>query len=364
MKKPNKFNETNRFNTNPTLTIVLFLLVAFTVLIFSVEIFLRLIGEKTGLDLPAKKYVDNFEKLELYTPTPFSTDSEGVFKADPDYSWKDGRYGDGVSINSDGFRSSEFNNSSSDKKKILFLGDSFVWGASAKPLKNCFVDIIQSRGYLTFNTGIPGTGPTQYAYLAEKFIPLLKPDFAVVMLYLGNDIQNMSDPMLPYKNLWYITNAGWLYAFDEHGNHLSLSESYHRYYYQYYVPYNLKNKIKHIMMNTVVGKRLWRFLKAMKESKDESEKQHFMKYTEDSLDRIKKAANKHGVRFFLFLIPPHPKLETTINSVRNSLLLLPEFNPFVPTFLTIDDYMELPDDHFNNSGHLKYANFIIGVLEN
>lgn len=346
------------------MTIVLFLLVTFTVLIFSAEIFLRLIGEKTGFDLPAKEYVDNFEKLKVYSPTPFFTDSEGVFKANPDYPWEDGKYGDGIIINSDGFRSSEFSNTSGERGKILFLGDSFVWGASARPLKNCFVDIIQSRGYLTFNAGIPGTGPTQYAYLAQKYLPLFKPDFVVVMLYLGNDIKKMPDPMLPGINLWYITNAGWLYAFDEDGNPLSLFEAYHRYYYQYYVPHNLKNKLKRIIMSTVVGKRLWLFFKAKKESKGGSEGQNLMKPTEDSLNRIKKIADEHGTKFFLFLIPSHPKLEKSMNSVRNSLQFLEKFDLLVPSFLTVNDYVELPDDHFNNSGHLKYANFIIDVLEN
>jgi len=363
MKNPKELDKNNRFNKNPLKTIILFLLIVFTILLVMAEISLRMIGEKAGLNLPTRNYIDKFEKLEVYTP--FFTDSEGIFKANPNYNWEDGKYGDSIIINSDGFKGSDFRDISiSNKKKILFLGDSFVWGASAKPIKNCFVDIIQSRGYLTFNTGIPGTGPTQYAYLAEKFIPSLKPDFVLVMLYLGNDIKNEPDPMLPYQNLWYITNAGWLYAFDEDGNHLSLFESYHRYYYQYYVPHNLKNKLKRIIMSTVVGKKLWRFFKAKKESRGGSERQNLMKPTEDSLNRIKKIADEHGTKFFLFLIPCHPKLETSMNSVRNGLLFLKEFNPFVPTSLAIDDYVELPDDHFNNAGHLKYANFILGVLEN
>jgi hypothetical protein len=61
--------------------------------------------------------------------------------------------------------------------KNFFLGDSFTWGASAEPISKCFVDLVGNAGYLIFNTGIPGTKPNQYTYIAEKYIPILKPDF-------------------------------------------------------------------------------------------------------------------------------------------------------------------------------------------
>ena len=50
------------------------------------------------------------------------------------------------------------------------------------------MDIVSRQGYLTFNTGIPGTAPNQYAYLAEKYIPLLDPDIVAVMFFWGNEV--------------------------------------------------------------------------------------------------------------------------------------------------------------------------------
>ena len=57
----------------------------------------------------------------------------------------------------------------------MFLGDSYTWGSSARPITESFVDLVKRAGYCTFNFGIPGTDPCQYAALAEKWLPLLHP---------------------------------------------------------------------------------------------------------------------------------------------------------------------------------------------
>jgi hypothetical protein len=35
-----------------------------------------------------------------------------------------------------------------------------------------------------------------------------------------------------------------------------------------------------------------------------------------------------------------------------------------PKNLKREDYIDFPDDHFNNSGHEKYANFILESIKN
>lgn len=361
MNNSQKGRKYNWFERNPKKTIFLFVLIIFVILICCTELILRLTGEKAGLNLPSKKLIKSVEELEVIEP--FFTDEEGVFKANKDYNWDDGRYGIGVTINSDCFRSIEFKKYVTKKKKILFLGDSFTWGASAKPITNCFVDLVSREGYIAFNVGIPGTDPNQYAYLAEKYVPLIKPDIVIVMLYMGNDINEKPIPMLPNKNIYYITNDVWLYAFDEDGNHLTLEESFYRYYYLDYSPKTFKNKLKYLFMSTVIGKKFWLFLKSLKDPKKKYLKKEIISNVFDLLARVRQIANENNAKSMLFIIPIHPHLDNMTFREKEILNAFRYLDPFIPYCLSHKDYNDLPDGHLNNSGHLKMSNFIINAIE-
>lgn len=334
--------------------------------LFVAEFTLRILGKKTGY-IPRYSRFRPVEQLEVYDS--FFTDSEGVFKANPNYAWSEG-----IHINSDGFRSAEFNpGQKTTQRKILFLGDSFTWGSSAKPLTQCFVDIVSRRGFLTFNTGIPGTDPNQYAYLAEKYVPLLKPDIVAVMFYLANDFKPPR-PMLPNKNLFHLTNAKMLYAFDENGNHMSPQEAYDYYLAKSNAAHarndskTMKDRIRKIFMSSVIGTYFWVAVSRMKpqfmtdSTANDDSKDIKYEHTRQLLARIKAVSEKYGARFMLFLIAVHPQKQHIYNSVEYNLGFLKEFDPYIPDFLDVDDYMALPNAHFNNSGHRKYAEFILKMI--
>jgi hypothetical protein len=172
----------NWFYQHPWLSNLTILLITTVLTFCAAEVALRLNGKIPGY---VPRYSNRAFKPvnQLKVHESFITDGEGVFKANPNYEWSEE-----YQINSDGFRGIEFKQYDTAGTKILFLGDSLTWGASANPITNCFVDIVRRCGYLTFNTGIPGTDPNQYAYLAEKYVPLLKPYIFAVMFYLGNDL--------------------------------------------------------------------------------------------------------------------------------------------------------------------------------
>jgi len=362
--------------------------------LFAAELALRLSGRIAGY---VPRYSNRTFKCvkQLEIRQSFLTDDEGVFKADRDYRWP-AEY----QINSDGFRSIEFKQYETTRTKILFLGDSFTWGASAKPITNCFVDIVARRGYLTFNTGIPGTGLNQYVYIAEKYIPLLKPDIVAVMFYMGNDLKP-PPPMLPHRNIYHITNAGWLYAFDENGNFMSPQDAYDYWFAKNNAAYRaayvkgsretLKTTMRKIFAKSVIGTYFWVWLSRVKwqlihslnpslenpaPSNNDShgptkeKNNQFRKDFSDvhyrvkgSLARVKTISENSGARFMLFLIPAHPGLRNENNSIEHKLQIFEGFNSFIPNFLNSHDYMDLPNDHLNNSGHQKYAEFILRSLE-
>jgi hypothetical protein len=311
----------------------------------------------------------NFKSVEkLEVRLPFVTDGEGVHKANIDH------YNSAVvKINSEGFRGEEFKPDTSEKLSILFLGDSFTWGASAKPLTKSFVDIISGSGLITYNTGIPGTSPNQYAYLGEKYSPRLKPDIVAVMLYMGNDLAPPS-PMLPDKNILHYTNAGSFYAFDDDGKYMSPEQSY-RYYSNksnlVFMDASDEGIFRSVLRRTVVGTYALASLSVFSsrikpvlfkgERKKALEKRAKLdRLIADDLMRIKKAAESSGARFMLFLIPVSPNMLVLDKyGIEENMHIFKGLDPYFPSNLTKADYMESPNDHLNNEGHKKYADFIL-----
>jgi len=380
-RNPNNTIHTLRsFNKHRTLwnTVVAFLAAVVTLL--GAEGLLRLRGSVPGY-LPRYAHSGFNFVPELEISDLFITDEDGVFRANPRHQWMQQYH-----INRDGFRTKEFIDYSTAKPKVLFLGDSFTWGLNAEPISNCFVDRIDSLGYLTFNTGIPGADPTQYAYLAEKYTPLVKPDIVAIMFYLGNDI-TPPRPRLPHEPLHYITNAGWLAAYDANGNHLSLSQAYDRQLALYNAafaetePGTLRHMLYRVFMKSVVGTHVWVAssrlaprvtallgLRSLEQSTEvrvdgsaraDMKKNRSVQNTRACLSRIRLIAEEQGAAFALFFIPLTPPLTTESNSVESALNFFDGFQPFVPDSLTFDDYVDLPDDHLNNQGHEKLAEYII-----
>jgi len=227
-------------------------------------------------------------------------------------------------------------------------------------------------------------------------VPLLKPDIVVVMFFMGNDLIPPR-PMVPYKNLHHITNAGWLCAFDEKGNYMSPQQAYDYYLKKCNAAYRedtgktLKATIRKTVMRSVIGTYSWVYLSRMKRQvihlvnqnlrtlfcssedlPDPSNQNHnhhgkgkgeIPHYARRSLTRIKRISERHGARFMLFLIPVTPRLDDRRNSMEHNLQIFEGFNPFVPDFLTKNDFKGLPSQHLNNSGHRKYAEFILRAIE-
>jgi len=327
-------------------------LIAFLLTTIVSEFALRIGGMKPG-------YIHRYglipvDQVKVSESPGFIADEEGVFKANLNYKWSKE-----FKINSDGFRSMEFKYYKTKQKKILFLGDSFTWGDSANPITESFVDIVSRNGYVTFNTGIPGTGPRQYAFLAEKYVPLLKPVIVIIVFTMRNDFDYSLHPMLPYKNLWHITNAGWLYARDGNGNYISAQDAYKQHYAKIY---GEKNKFQLFFYKSVIGTYVYVMIAKIKYKLLGDSYQEDIKYNRNfakgALERIKAVAGRNGAEFKLYIIPVKPKLiKNRRFSVESHYHFFEDFSPFIPDFLTKEDYHR--NGHFNNSGHQKYAEFII-----
>jgi hypothetical protein len=109
-----------------------------------------------------------------------------------------------IGINGQGFRDEDFfqklkHAQQTGSKKILFLGDSVLYGylirkddRISEQLKRIYSN--QGEEVVTFNAGIPAFGTGQQLRIFEKFYSQLNPDI-VILLFVKNDI---ADSSLPY----------------------------------------------------------------------------------------------------------------------------------------------------------------------
>lgn len=347
-------------------------------LVFAIgEMAFRLLGKRPGY---VPKYASRFAIVDtLEVRDYFYTDAEGVFKANPAFDWAGHDWSKYCKINADGFRSIAFRDYDTTSAKILFLGDSFTWGASAEPITNSFADIVAKKGYLVFNTGIPSVAPNQYAFLAEKYVPVLKPDVVALMFYMGNDIVE-NPPMLPNKNLTHITNAGWFSAFDEEGHYLTPRQAYDHYLSEHNlvqlgnVHSALIRKILKSLLHSVVATYVYAAFVKIRSKIDRhvrraelaqqrlSRRRKAVRDARECLARVRNICQKYGCNFMLFLIPVNPEFHDHKHDIQRNLDVFEGYHPHIPNFLSWRDYAEFPNSHLNNSGHEKYAQFIIEVL--
>lgn len=96
-----------------------------------------------------------------------------------------------VSVNKNGYRDTQHNiKKQKNEKRILFLGDSFIWGTGAEfnetiPQKT--QEVLKNK-YAAINMGIGGFSPDQ-AYLVYKHEGIkYDPEIVILAIYIGNDI--------------------------------------------------------------------------------------------------------------------------------------------------------------------------------
>jgi lysophospholipase L1-like esterase len=351
---------------HPRKSLLVFNLAGVLLVLLVVEGILRNMGMQPG-------YLDmghgDFRPLPKGTPLrvehTFFTDSTATFRAFPDsFNHKPGFF-----INEDGFRTRPFGEKDSSRKRIMFIGDSFVWGATAKPIDSSFVDLVGRAGYETINLGIPGTGPPQYARLAEKYIPQLEPDQVVVVFYLANDILYAEEDFGPGQNPYYITNAGWLNAFLDDSWLPDADSAYAYYLRRFGIPRT--TVFNRFCAATVIGSRAWQLLRSLGwvEGWDPEVKRRMelrdkrlspAPVSERYLQRIANLCRDRGIPFHLLIVPLHTDLATPVATAYPDLFV--ELPYREPGSIVRSDYNEWPDGHFNNHGHRKFADFVLEVI--
>ncbi|MDB5284564.1 MAG: hypothetical protein JWO06_3639 [Bacteroidota bacterium] len=272
-------------------------------------------------------------------------------------------------VNQDGFRSIEFKKYRSKKKKVLLLGDSFTFGHSASNPTSSFADILLSKGYIVYNTGITATDPAQYNAIAKKYIPLLQPDLVIVNFFMGNDVMFHKRQVFPYgPPVFYITNAGFIDGCPDGVYFKSAQEAYDFTTANYRIPTE-RNTLNRFLAKTSIGTVVWKVLN--KYGKVETVPTRYDEYYKEvatlrtqqpysnvEIADIKSLAERNNCKFYLVVIPNY--LNGHLDGPGTVPHLFDSLEYFVPA-ITLDAY-NTKDLHYNDIGHKEHAEFLDSLI--
>ncbi|HEX2901663.1 MAG TPA: hypothetical protein VHS96_18270, partial [Bacteroidia bacterium] len=351
----------------PRLVLLLVNMVGITLVLVIVELVLRAWGLAPGyLDMGHADFKPLAKGQQLQVSEEFYTDSLGIYRAFPD-----SFVNRGFPVNSWGFRGPEFDLQDSSRKRVMLIGDSFTWGANAKPMDSCYADLLRGLGHQVFNFGIPGTDPDQYERIAELYIPQVNPDMVCLFFYMNNDIMRYPKAVVPNGNIYHITNVGWLNAYLD-GDYIGGPEETYAYFKQRFnVPPT--NAFNRLCAKTVIGTRAWQVLNrlewvdgkrpaAIQARMDASEEaRKHGPYAGRHLRVVARICASRGIPFRMFVIPGHDAIQRPDTAAMPGLFVGLPYH--YPEGLVSADYFGRPDGHFNNSGHRKMAQTVTREIE-
>ncbi len=281
-------------------------------------------------------------------------------------------------FNTDGFRSIGFNNDSTDKLKVLLIGDSYVFGYSASPFHASFSDNLLAKGYMIYAAGIPGTDPAQYAAIAQKYIPIIKPDIVVMCFYEGNDYMPYNrtpQHMHPHE---YMSNAGFFIS-APHGEFMDFTTCYRYYKSLLEIPNTQHNAFNSIMAKSALTSLTWGgLLKAnmVKHPIVEASNQQLLQmqqnyqpeFTARHIHSFDTACRKYNTPVLYTVIAQRDDVNHTgsEDAIPDTMRAQQVFGniPFQYCRHTKRKlHYQTIDSHFNNEGHLVFTNFLDTLLK-
>lgn len=291
----------------------------------------------------------------------YYTDDSGLFRASQHFWQKEG-----LAVNSFGFIGKEWLPLDTTKPRLLLLGDSFAWGAGAQPIDSSYAaKLAQQSVFNVYNTGIPGADPAQYQLVAERYIPLLKPDVVVVCVYMGNDLVADVRVPKPREILYYPTDKGWFPGYYKGMYFNSLHHSY-EFYQRLYSP---RGWFQQLVCHTAIGTALYSLPLRLQE-REERRVLEQSNVTNQHLLAVKALADAHGAKLVVVPIPysgtdfapeyiASPK-NYMFQRYANVIKGLEQNTVVVP--FQAQHFHPLPDGHFNNTGHLLLADSLNQLL--
>lgn len=278
--------------------------------------------------------------------------------------------------NREGFRSIAFDSTGAKVPRLLLIGDSFVYGMSASPFYNSYSDILLSRKYIVYNAGIPGVDPAQYAAIAKKYIPLLKPDIVILNFFPGNDLMPFSRAASKEEPHEHMTNAGFFES-NPLGKYMTMEEAYAYYLSLIQIPAS-ESLFNKICSKSSILSIFWGLLEdnrivlnpelenyySFRGQKTDVEK---ARICYEYIQEISSICALNGSEIIYTIIPERDKVveKDKIMGIDTTIMneVFKNEKYFYPINFTIADFEKEGDIHFTNSGSLKYADFLDSLIQ-
>lgn len=278
-------------------------------------------------------------------------------------------------INEAGFHDTDtFDAASADEHdglKIMALGDSFTFGASAS-LGSSFIDTLELNldDTLIWNLGMPGTGNTQALTLLDRYIDELNPDLVLLGFYM-NDYQDNTYPL----DQFYIGSVDdsfaliRQYSLTPNGTPIKINNPTHL-LYRYHGVEPPTNAVENVLGKTRMGSLVLNTADAFNRvstSIDGSELQLQRDTTRELLQTIATRVEAHDAQFLVLLIPARNDLQNLDGRLYQTSLEL--FAELDLTYLDPIDYLDLNTDydrppgiHWVTSGHVIVGNLLTDCI--
>jgi hypothetical protein len=259
-----------------------------------------------------------------------------------------------------------------DSYRILVLGDSFTWGASADYGQG-WVDILErelqaAEPVIVWNAAMPGTGTSQAMLTARNLLPIMQPDLVILGFHSGNDF---ADNLYPYDRFINVIAADGSsvpvqqYSIGANGEPLRETNAVIQYRANGYTVSSVSGigaRVDALLRRTRLGTLL---IGAYRVATWDS---YNIPPTQVLLADLNQLVSESDSELHVVIIPeerdtlnPGQKYEATVTVLENANI------PYVDTLpvLAIADFQnENPGNkHLNNAGHGKVGQVVVDYVQ-
>ena len=273
-------------------------------------------------------------------------------------------------LNRQGFRDAEDFVAGDDldgRMRILMLGDSFTFGASADIGKS-YVETVEANFPQTvvWNTGIPGAGTHQALALFQKYAPVLQPHLTILGFYM-NDFR---DNVLPMDAMiWLATRDGRVFMrrrFDNISGKTATLDERKAHYYRAHGVEPPADEIERAVGRTRLGSLALRLIDIVRGGGYPGIARE-VAVTREYLMALRDSAVEQDTVLLVLLIPDPNDIGAPTRLYQTAIQLMEELRlPYLDPLHALDaelDYARDPDRHWNSAGHQKIGAVLSDCIE-
>jgi len=264
------------------------------------------------------------------------------------------------------------------KKRILVLGDSFTWGATA-PVGHAWVEVLErglsrDNDFIVWNTAIPAIGTRQELKTLEKYSAIMKPHIVLLGFYVNDFDDNLYPLDMYFRNYDGKAIKQYLLNEDMEPIKMSLGDAFTRatgksIQEEDRVAGSLMDRSRAIsLIRAAIGQRIEHARMYYGDKHDnfgEEKKRKAEELTRSLVEKIQETSDENDSRLIVLLIPSRKDIDNPTDMYAAAKKIFKELNVECIELredLTIDDYAMKPDPHWNEKGHKKAGEKVRGQL--